>query len=541
MLVFAQAMPEITPPPEPETARAPLTQPRQVSQIQQDVRPLPGQLDDTLVFNSNSPELIQSEGILLSTFPGNQMQHANAHLNFPIPPGRFDIFAHHIARGLTPDDDRTLYVGILVHNPDSVPVTINTEAVATYLGQDAPFHNLPSYVSNPLGTAYSGPGSRTMNAILRRNEFLTETQRQRRYGHLEAIRPIQPGETRLLLAVPIPLHRFSHYLDADYVEAIHYGALLPGTRLPLPPGHQPPEEEEILSSSSSSVAIASRTQSARNDNRPLPTNGRTIMMQLASTGNLYMASLAMYAPTTANGGERVPTQAEWVNLLRTGQLANERDFFPTPLDGSYEVPPPYANRCPRSFCYGRVAGVSQGSQWEATLTDLPEVDYLSIPETNQQISYVLSTVHNNTFTTQQVQSAALLARYADTARFAHGNYGVHYNLTLPLYNPTGETRTVGILLQTPLQNEYAQGELRFWDPAPPDPSIFFRGTLALEFEDDFGLSQTRYLHVVQHQGERGEPLIRLRMPPGDFRDVNVQFLYPPDATPPQVLTIHTLQ
>ncbi|MEO0378360.1 MAG: DUF3370 family protein, partial [Cyanobacteria bacterium P01_A01_bin.17] len=37
---------------------------------QQDVRALPGELDSFPVFNSNSPELVLSEGILLSTFPG---------------------------------------------------------------------------------------------------------------------------------------------------------------------------------------------------------------------------------------------------------------------------------------------------------------------------------------------------------------------------------------------------------------------------------------------------------------------------------------
>lgn len=31
--------------------------------------PLPGSLDIVTFFNSNSPELVQSEGILLSTFP----------------------------------------------------------------------------------------------------------------------------------------------------------------------------------------------------------------------------------------------------------------------------------------------------------------------------------------------------------------------------------------------------------------------------------------------------------------------------------------
>ncbi|MHC5825713.1 MAG: DUF3370 family protein, partial [Nostoc sp.] len=35
----------------------------------QEVRALPGQLDTVPTFNSNSPELVLKEGILLSTFP----------------------------------------------------------------------------------------------------------------------------------------------------------------------------------------------------------------------------------------------------------------------------------------------------------------------------------------------------------------------------------------------------------------------------------------------------------------------------------------
>lgn len=57
LLIFpiAQSTP-ITPPPE------------EVVQTQE-VRALPGQLDTVPTFNSNSPELVLKEGILLSTFP----------------------------------------------------------------------------------------------------------------------------------------------------------------------------------------------------------------------------------------------------------------------------------------------------------------------------------------------------------------------------------------------------------------------------------------------------------------------------------------
>ena len=73
----------------------------------QDVRPLPGQLNEIPVFNSNSPELIQGDGILLSTFPGDKMANAEAHLNFPFE-GRFDFFCASrcpwCRNGRSPDD-----------------------------------------------------------------------------------------------------------------------------------------------------------------------------------------------------------------------------------------------------------------------------------------------------------------------------------------------------------------------------------------------------------------------------------------------------
>jgi hypothetical protein len=45
--------------------------------------------------------------------------------------------------------------------------------------------------------------------------------------------------------------------------------------------------------------------------------------------------------------------------------------------------------------------------------------------------------------------------------------------------------------------------------------------------------------LVQKRGQAGEPLVVLNMKPGDKRLVQVDFLYPPDATPPQVLTVET--
>ncbi|MGB7893662.1 MAG: DUF3370 family protein, partial [Microcoleus sp.] len=46
-------------------------------------------------------------------------------------------------------------------------------------------------------------------------------------------------------------------------------------------------------------------------------------------------------------------------------------------------------------------------------------------------------------------------------------------------------------------------------------------------------------HIVQRRGQQGEPLVNVNMKPGERRLVQVDFLYPPDATPPQVLTVRS--
>jgi hypothetical protein len=208
-------------------------------------------------------------------------------------------------------------------------------------------------------------------------------------------------------------------------------------------------------------------------------------------------------------------------------LAGPRDRRPTNPDA----------RAFLRFFYGRVSGVSEGSQWLARATDSAEVNHVTIPQPGQAFSYVISTVDHNTFGTEQIQSAPMLVRYPDTAYRAHGNYGVHYSISLPLYNNTDTTQTVNIMLQTPLQDENLEDGLRFREP--PIDQIFFRGTVRLSYTNDFGIPQTRYVHVVQQRGQEGEALVRIRLPKGAERLVDVQLIYPPDATPPQVLTVQT--
>jgi hypothetical protein len=132
----------------------------------------------------------------------------------------------------------------------------------------------------------------------------------------------------------------------------------------------------------------------------------------------------------------------------------------------------------------------------------------------------------------------MAAYYPDTAWAAHGNYGIEYDLTLPLHNPTTQPQRVAIALETPIKFDGAAPGLQFFEPLPT--AVFFRGTVRIRYPDDRNLPQTRYVHLVQRRGQPGEPLATVLVPPGADRWVQVSLIYPPDATPPQVLTLQTL-
>jgi hypothetical protein len=261
-----------------------------------------------------------------------------------------------------------------------------------------------------------------------------------------------------------------------------------------------------------------------------PINGRSTLMRLRSSGQVYLASLALMARRDANGNEIPPSLEEWQQLLQSGSLVTPRDRPPTLLDNTAPT---------NQIVYGRVAGVAIGARWQAQLTDGATAT-LTIPAAGRAFSYGLSTLARGRLGTGQNQSAQMRVRYPDTAYEAHGNYGIQYDLTLPLYNPDSQSHTVTVTLQTPIKEDtLSKNGLRFLDP--PAPQTFFRGTVRIRYVDDQGLPQTRYFHLVERRGHQGDPLVVLQMPAGDRRLVEFSFLYPPDATPPQVLTVTTQQ
>lgn len=437
-----------TPTPSPPT-------PQEIIRVGE-VRPLPGKLDNVPLFNSDSPEWVKKEGILLSTFPPEGKKVRSAHLNVPFQ-GPFNLFAHHFTH--TPPNLQTLYIGVMAYNPGTQPVTLEVLSAASYLMEpEAPFKQKPPMSENPNGEVYSGPGIRAVDRVLRG---------VRQPGFPERL-AIAPGKSVMLLNHPIPVRGLEK-----------------------------------------------------------PVNGRSTFMQLYSRGKVYVASLAMYAKKNPDGSDRAPTLSEWQELLNNGALALPRDKTPT-------VPGMAGH-----LVYGRVAGVQEGSRWEARLTD-PGATEIELPSRGKGIAYAIATLRGGQLGTEQVQSGKLLARYPDTAYEAHGNYGVHYDLTLPLSNTTEQQQTVAIALETPLkEDKLAKGGLRF--RTPPLDFPYFRGTVRLRYQEAGGQAVTRYLHLWQRVGQVVEPLVRLKLAAGEKRSVRVDFIYPPDSTPPQVLAIRTLE
>ena len=254
-------------------------------------------------------------------------------------------------------------------------------------------------------------------------------------------------------------------------------------------------------------------------------NGRSTFMRLSSSDNVYVASLALFAPKT-DGVERVPTLQDWQTLLQEGSLASPRDKTPTPPGAG------------GSLIYSRVAGVQAGSTWRANLVDADETT-LTIPSPGRSIAYGISTLRAGRLGTQQVQSAPLVVRYPDTAYESHGNYGTYYDLRMPLVNPTAQSQTVALTLSTPIKEDtLSRGALRFRQP--PQDFPYFRGTVRLRYRDDNNQFQARYVHLWQRTGQVVDPLVTLALKPGERRSLRLDFYYPPDATPPQVLSIKTL-
>jgi hypothetical protein len=411
--------------------------------VPQTVLPLPGGLDSVPVFNSNSPEIVLSPGVLLSTFPGEGRANPEAHLNFPLQ-GRFDVFSHHVTNG-SKVGPRTLYLGLVIGNLSDKRVHVELlNALSFATKPDAPFITLEPVLDNKHGKLFAGPGDRVA---------LDQLRNKKQHGWDRRI-GLAPGEIKVIYQLPLK-------------------------------------------------------------------NGRTGALSIETDGPVYLASLAASAREKSFGREGEPELSDWKAVLDL-PLAKPRDKTPSvPGAGG-------------ALVFGRVAGVQSGTSWQSYLTNDLDKTHLSL-KSGDTLSFPISTIVGGTHGTRQIQSAPMLVRYADTAYAAHGNYGLLYNLTLPLYNGSENEITAAVSLQTPLKDWNKSDSLQFFQ-TPPD-KIFFRGNVKFDWFDEKGKHHKKLVHIVQKQGQQGEPLVEIALPVGKQINLQCSLIYPADCTPPQVITI----
>jgi hypothetical protein len=170
-------------------AKAPAQVPREVPMA---IMPLPGALDGTLVFDSNSPEVVQEPGITLSTLPAATDAERAVHQGVAFQ-GAFTVFSHHIAKDQAPGE-RLLRLGLLARNPGRKPIVLELRAGASYLSQpDALFKALDPVIPDPAGVVYAGPGDRVATDLLHGRSPMAP----RRWT-------IAAGATELVYDLPIP-------------------------------------------------------------------------------------------------------------------------------------------------------------------------------------------------------------------------------------------------------------------------------------------------------------------------------------------------
>ena len=250
-------------------------------------------------------------------------------------------------------------------------------------------------------------------------------------------------------------------------------------------------------------------------------NGRNLQMRLQSSAPIALASLASF-------GDRItpPAMSRWIELLNSGELS-PKEHLPTPRGSRGKI------------IYSRVSGVQVGSTWRGILTD-PGSDQLMAPE--EPVSWPISSVERGNFATGKIQTAELKSFYPGTAWAAHGNYGVEYDLSIPLVNRSERPIKLALSLDAPLKTDKKSSGLSFRSKLTGP--VVFRGPIevtGLDQQSGRRPQGRRRFHLVLRQGQQGPSLGTISLAPRQTRRVQVRLIYPADATPPQVLTLQPVK
>jgi hypothetical protein len=250
-----------------------------------------------------------------------------------------------------------------------------------------------------------------------------------------------------------------------------------------------------------------------------PINGRSALIKIETDQPLFAATLS----SLQNNGDESPSPEQWQQILQQSDLVTPREKAATEPEKK------------GSIIYGRVAGVQKGSLWLSNIVNSEDGKYFDVADI-KTLNFPISTVPGHTFDTGQVQSAPLVVRNADTAYLANGNYAVHYSLRIPLRNQSSTGRLVTIAMQNP----YSDTKNNFYFLTTPSSRVFFRGSVKVT-SGTSDKPQVHFFHLVLHQGESGEAIFSKEVTASATENVQVDLYYPPDATPPQTISIESVE
>ncbi|MGE3725116.1 MAG: DUF3370 family protein [Candidatus Sericytochromatia bacterium] len=254
-------------------------------------------------------------------------------------------------------------------------------------------------------------------------------------------------------------------------------------------------------------------------------NALSGLFQFQSEDPVYLSTLAWVSQT----GEP-PQEKDLIQMLESGLAAGPEE---APATAYISGQPP-----PRGvFRYGRVAGIGNGSEWQGQLNPLPV-------EVGERVGFPIASVYLKRLGTQQNQSAPLHKRVSETAIESHGNYGLKYSLKAQLHNPDTRPRRYAIYLHNPLEVRLQpdlphQAEAIF--QTSRSAAVRFRGSLLLSWKvDSADKIEESLMHQILHEGEEAGALKIFELPAQSSSELKIELVYPPDATPPQLLELQRL-
>ena len=293
---------------------------------QQTVRPLPGGLDAVLMVNDNNPELIASDGILLSTFPTGGDASLPVALN-----GRFDLFSHHVYAGdAEASPESTLWFAILAAPLGDQPVTLTLLEGSTSLSQatkpgqtEAPFLPLPSHMRETTAVVASGPGSRVAGDLLA-GRTAPELSHQ--------TWTLKPGEPTRLLRLPMPVAGLDPLLNGLNMQLrLHSSAPVAIATLA---GHgqdaKPPSDQAWRTMLSQGILSKKEHRPSPRGSRGKLIYSRVSVVQLGSRWDAKITDLGSNVLDAPEGPLSWPVSSLERGTLATGQVqtAELKAFYP---------------------------------------------------------------------------------------------------------------------------------------------------------------------------------------------------------------------